>query len=201
MVERVDHPRAQVVGVANLAEGERVLLGPLDAPEVRDAADAQHEVVVSQPADAPRHRDLLAVEVDVGHGAVDEVDFVVADEFRVARRDVPRLDLAAQVLVEERRVQEVVLVGDERHVARPGQLKRREQPPEPAAQDQYARPLHVPLFARVHEMSPVRLGVKIVPHGNRQVRFDTPYPRRGEVFTGASPLDTPRGGVLNSLGQ
>jgi hypothetical protein len=189
-VERFDHARAQRVGVADFAEGERVLFGALDAPEVRDAADGEDEVVVSELADAPRHRDLFAVEVDVCDGALGEVDFVVADEFGVARRDVPRLDLAAQVFVEERRVQEVIVVGDERHVARPRQLKRREQPPEASAHDQYARPLLVPLFARVHEISPVSLYVESGSHGSRQVRSDTPLCIRGDSGRShGAPLD------------
>ncbi|HEX8335514.1 MAG TPA: hypothetical protein VF621_02220 [Pyrinomonadaceae bacterium] len=151
--------------------------GALDAPEVRDTADAEHEVVVREPADAPRDRDLLAVEVHVRHRALHEVDFVVADEFGVARRDVPSLDLAAQVLVEERRVQEVVFVGDHRHLARPGEVERRKQPPEPAAHDQYARPLFDLFVAGVHESSPVGCASENVPHGSREVRPDTSLPQ------------------------
>jgi hypothetical protein len=108
-VERGDHPATQIVRVPNLAKRKGVLFGALDAPEVRHAADGQHQIVVTETADAARHLHLAALEVDAD-GRADDESHAVVEQLLIVRRDVPSLDLAAQVFVEQRGMQEMVFV-------------------------------------------------------------------------------------------
>lgn len=131
-IERRDHAAAQVIGVFDLAKGKGKLVGAGDTGVVCDAADREHQNVVRQRFRLILEADRLGVQVDAGCFRDEGVD-VSLDQFIVARGDMPGLDLAAEVLVKHRREDEMVFVGDERHVVGAAEFEGRKQASEAPA--------------------------------------------------------------------
>jgi hypothetical protein len=64
---------------------------------------------------------------------------IVLKQFVVPRGDMPRLNFAAQVLIEHRRKQKVIRVTNKRDVGRSGELEGRKHSPETASENQNFR--------------------------------------------------------------
>src|SRR5256885_1336179 len=107
MIERCCHSASQMICVVERAERLREFLGPFDSGVIRYRAGRKNQHVVRKLF-VIGQTDSLGIKIDAGYLAAYEPRLRI-QQFLAVRRDVPSLDLAAQILIEHRTEKKVIL--------------------------------------------------------------------------------------------